>query len=202
MKIDFPERAALGRRRSISILSLLALLAAGCAQTPAPASHAPAVETPRVAPPLAYYQLLGRLNAAELARERSLLATLPAEPANQIRLAMALGHPLGQADTAKALALVEQILRSNEPAAVELHPLAQLLADQYGERLRLDNERQRLDNERLRQEGALERQGQLLKESQRKAQELQEKLKSLADIERSLSAPRPRVEQGAQGGQR
>ncbi|MDR1996175.1 permease [Azonexus sp.] len=201
MRVDFPERAALGSRRSISILAMAALLAAGCVQAPVPVSSEPTVEIPGAVPLLTYYQSLGHLNTAELARERSLLATLPAGPANQIRLAMVVGHPLGQADTAKALALVEQTLRSSEPAAVELHPLAQMLADQYGERLRLDNERLRLDSERLRQEGLLERQGQLLKESQRKAQELREKLNSLADIERTLS-PRPRAEQGTQGGQR
>lgn len=180
----------------------MTVLVAGCVQTPVPVNSKPAVEIHGAVPLLAYYQALDRLSSAELVRESRFLATLPAGPANQIRLAMVIGHPRGQADIAQALALVEQTLRSNEPTAVELHSLAQLLADQYGERLRLDNERLRLDSERLRQEGLLERQGSLLKENQRKTQELQEKLKSLADIERSLSAPRPRAEQGAQGGQR
>jgi len=197
MKLDFPEQTTAGYRRSPAILALAALLAAACAQTPAtepapapPASSGPRVEIPEAVPLLTYYQSLARMNAAELTKERNLLAALPAGPAKQIRQAMVIGHPRGQSDSARALALVEQTLRSNEPNAVELHPLAQLLADHYGERMRLDNER-------LRQEGALERQGQLLKESQRKTQELQEKLKGLADIERSLS-PRP----GAPGGQR
>lgn len=180
----------------------MTVLVAGCVQTPVPVNSKPAVEIHGAVPLLAYYQALDRLSSAELVRESRFLATLPAGPANQICLAMVIGHPRGQADTAQALALVEQTLRSNEPTAVELHSLAQLLADQYGERLRLDNERLRLDSERLRQEGLLERQGSLLKENQRKTQELQEKLKGLADIERSLSAPRPRAEQGAQGGQR
>ncbi len=174
-------------RRAAGALALAALLAAGCAQVPAPApvpaSSDPVAEVHGALPLLAYHQMLGRLNAIELARERSFLATLPAGPAVQLRQAMVIGHPRGQADTAKALALAEQVLRANEPAALELHGLARLLADQYSERLRL--------------EGLLERQGAQLKDSQRKAQELQEKLDGLADIERTLM-PRPRTGQGGQ----
>ncbi|MCL2344330.1 MAG: hypothetical protein FWC58_00570 [Desulfobulbus sp.] len=196
----------MGRGRSILILAVAALLAAGCVQTPVrvsdePVGREPVIEEHEAVPLLAYYQSLARLNASELAKERSALAILPAGPAKDIRLAMVAGHPRGQADVAKALAQVESVLRSNEPAAVQLRPLARLLADQYGERLRLDNERLRLEGALERQEELFERQGVLLKESQRKAQELQEKLNGLADIERTLP-PRPRAGQGPQGGQR
>lgn len=132
-------------------------------------------------PILAYYQALGRLSAGELAKERSFLAALPASPHTQMRQAMLLGHPRGPQETGRALALVEQLLKSGDPAAVELQPVARMLADHYGERLRL--------------EAQLERQGLLVKESQRKAQELQEKLDGLADIERTMT-PRPGAGQG------
>lgn len=110
-----------------------------------------------------------------------MLAAQPATPNIQIRQAMLLGHPRSGLDSGRALALLEGLLKSTDPAAVELQPLARLLADQYAERLRLDSQ--------------LDRQGGQLKESQRKAQELQEKLDSLADIERTLTPP-PRSGKG------
>lgn len=135
--------------------------------------------------------MLGRLNAAEMAKERSALAAQQATPNIQIRQAMLLGHPRSGLDSGRALALLEGLLKSSDPAAVELQPLARLLADQYAERLRLDSQ---LD----RQGGQLkesQRKAQELQESQRKAQELQEKLDSLADIERTLTPP-PRSGKG------
>lgn len=133
-------------------------------------------------PPLVYYQVLGRLNPAELAKERSTLASQAATPSVQMRQAMLLGHPrLGQ-DSGRALALLEGLLKSTDSAALDLQPLARLLADQYTERQRLESQ--------------MERQGGQLKDSQRKAQELQEKLDSLADIERTLTPP-PRSGKGA-----
>ncbi|MCL2524556.1 MAG: permease [Betaproteobacteria bacterium] len=190
----------------MGILLLSALLAAGCAHEQALLSArgdpAPMVNVQSALPLLAYYELLAPLDAAELAGERDFLATLPAEPTTQIRLAMLIAHPHSTQDVAKALALVKQVLRSNEPTAVKLHGLARLLADQYeerqrldNERLRLDGERQRLDGERQRLEGQLDRQGTQLKDSQRKARELQDKLDRLADIERTLT-PQPRAGQG------
>ncbi len=127
---------------------------------------------------LAYYQSLQRMSAVQINRERAASVALPQSPGLQLRVAMLLGHPRGQQDLAKALSLLDGILKSSDPAAVSLQPLARLLADNYGERQRLETQ--------------LEKQGQQLKESQRKAIELQEKIDGLADIERTLPQ-RPRA---------
>lgn len=131
--------------------------------------------TPETA--LAYYQGLGKMTPAELGRERSILVAVPQTPYTQVRMAMLLGHPRVQQDLNKGLALLDSVLKSNDPAAAPFQPLARQVADNYLERLKL--------------EGQLDRQGQQLKDSQRKAAELQDKLDSLADIERTLT-PRPR----------
>ena len=133
--------------------------------------------------PSAYYQMLQRMTPAQINRERSVLAALPPTPNTQVRTAMVLGHPRGQQDLAKALALLEGVLKSADPAALGLHPLARLLADNYAERQKLETQ--------------LEKQGQQLKDSQRKAVELQEKIDSLAEIERTLPQ-RPRATRPAE----
>jgi hypothetical protein len=164
-------------RGSLSCLLLaLCLVQAGCANnisTP----RKPAFDDPGPIPPLAYYQMLTRLSPSELGRERMVLAALPQNPNTQLRMAMLYGNPRGPLDLGKALQQLEHVLKSNDAAAVSLHPLARVLADNYSERQKL--------------EGQADRQTQQLKESQRKAVELQEKLDGLADIERTLPA-RPR----------
>lgn len=177
-----------GSRAMSARAAIVALLlpVAGCSVTPAtvpptvPAASAPAAvsEDAGPLPALAYYQTLQRMTPAQIARERQLLAALPANPNTQVRIAMVLGHPRGQPDLARALTLLEAVLKSADPGAISLHPLARLLADNYGERQKL--------------EGQLEKQGQQLKDSQRKAIELQEKIDGLADIERTLPQ-RPRT---------
>jgi hypothetical protein len=169
----------------IPIAALLMLLA-GCAATPPastqsavmPAAPAAASDDAAVLPALAYYQMIQRMTPAQINRERLVLAALPPTPNTQVRTAMVLGHPRGQQDLTKALALLEGVLKSADPAALGLHPLARLLADNYAERQKLDSQ--------------LEKQGQQLKDSQRKAVELQEKIDSLAEIERTLPQ-RPRA---------
>jgi hypothetical protein len=169
----------------ISITALLMLLA-GCAATPPaatpsaamPAAPAAVSDDAGALPVLAYYQMLQRMTPAQINRERLVLAALPATPNTQVRTAMVLGHLRGQQDLTKALALLESVLKSADPAALGLHPLARLLADNYAERQKLETQ--------------LEKQGQQLKDSQRKAVELQEKIDSLAEIERTLPQ-RPRA---------
>lgn len=166
----------------------LALLLGGCASEPqnGAATAASVVMAEEVSPAMAalnYYQMLNRMTPAQLARERTALAGA-SSPAGQLRLAMLLGHPKAPTDLPKAVALLEGLLKSPEPAAISLQPLARLLADNYGERLRLD--------------GQLEKQGQMLKESQRKSAELQEKIDGLADIERTLPQ-RPRATRPGSG---
>ena len=166
----------------------LAVLMAGCAATPpAVPSAAPPVAASEDAgplPTLAYYQMLQRMTPAQVNRERMVLAALPPTPNTQVRTAMVLGHPRGQQDFTKALALLEGVLKSTDPGSVSLHPLARLLADNYSERQKLETQ--------------LEKQGQQLKDSQRKTVELQEKIDELADIERTLPQ-RPRATRPAGG---
>ena len=164
----------------VSITALLILLA-GCAAAPpavVPAAPAAVIDDAGPLPALAYYQMLQRMTPAQINRERMVLAALPPTPNTQVRTAMVLGHPRGQQDLTKALALLEGVLKSTDPAALGLHPLARLLADSYAERQKLETQ--------------LEKQGQQLKDSQRKVIELQEKIDSLAEIERTLPQ-RPRA---------
>ena len=175
----------------VSVTALLMLLA-GCAATPpaatqsalTPATPAAVSDDAGALPALAYYQMLQRMTPAQINRERQVLAALPPTPNNQVRTAMVLGHPRGQQDFTKALALLEGVLKSADPAAAGLHPLARLLADNYVERQKLETQ--------------LEKQGQQLKDSQRKAVELQEKIDSLAEIERTLPQ-RPRATRSGGG---
>lgn len=160
------------------LLMLVAIGLAGCVAPPTVKSK-PSYDDPGPLPPLAYYQLLSRFSPAELSRERMVLAALPQNPNTHLRTAMLFGHPRGPQDLSKATQQLELVLKSNDPAAVSLHALARLLADNYAERQKA--------------EGQLDRQGQQLKDSQqqlkdsqRKALELQEKLEGLADIERTL----------------
>lgn len=130
-------------------------------------------------PTLAYYQMLSKMNPAELGREKLVLAALPPTPNTQLRQAMLLAYPRAPQDLGKAISLLEGILKASDPASVSLHPVARMLADNY-------LERQKLEVQLERQGTQLERQGGQLKESQKKAVELQEKIDGLADIERTL----------------
>lgn len=154
----------------------VSLSLAACAVAPQPEEpeppRPPRYDEPGALPVLAYYQFLSRMTLAELGRERMVLAALPLNPNTQIRMAMLFGHPRTQQDLGKSLGLLDQLLKSNDPAAISLQPLARMLADNYSERQKL--------------EGQVERQTLQSKESQRKATELQEKLDALADIERTL----------------
>lgn len=176
-----------------SVTLALLMLLAGCASAPPAALPVPAngaavtVEDAGPVSALTYYQTLSRMTAAQINRERMVLAALPGTPNTQVRTAMVLAHPRAQQDLSKALSLLDSVLKSTDPAAVSLYPLARLLADNYGERLRLDTQ--------------LEKQGQQLKESQRKATELQEKIDGLADIERTLPQ-RPRATRSGSGAPR
>lgn len=172
-------------RPGLLAVSCLLLLAA-CANDPqqVPSAAVRREEAPPVPiSTLAYYQMLHRMSAAEIGRERMVLAALPNNPNNQVRMAMVLGHPRGPQDLSRAIALLDGVLKSGE--ATVLHPLARLLIDNYLERQKQDVQQDKL--------------GTQLKESLRKSAELQEKIDSLADIERTLP-PRPRASRALQGG--
>ena len=194
MKSMFEKISRDAGRSLGSLLVFLSLaLMGGCASTPPEATPIePEVEAPEPSPvpspmhPLSYYQLLSRMTLAELGRERMVLAALPRSPNTQLRLAMLFGYPRAQQDMGRAMAQLDSVLKSKDPAAIALQPLARLLADNYAERQKV--------------EANLDRQGLLLKESQRKATELQEKIDDLADIERTLPARPQAARPGRSGG--
>lgn len=183
---NFWLSSSTGLRNKVSTFVLCTLLAA-CATTPVEIRSL-RFDDPGMAPVLAYYQMLSHMTPAELGRERMVLNALPKNANTQLRMAMLLGYPRSQQDLGKSLALLDNLLKSNDPSAVTLHPLTRALADNYVERQKL--------------EGQVERQAQQLKESQRKVVELQEsqrkvvelqeKLDGLADIERTLPSPSTR----------
>ena len=120
---------------------------------------------------LDYFQLLQRMSSAELQRERSALATQEPTPGKQVGLAMLLGLPRIN-DLGRAQSLLDSVLRSTEPEAVRLHPLARVMVANFQERQRLQAQNEKLVAQ--------------LKNSQQLTDELQEKLDALADIERSI----------------
>lgn len=97
----------------------------------------------------------------------------PADPAARVRFALALGHTRNPADTARALGLLEPLLRSTDPANQPWRMLASLLASTYTERRRVEEQ--------------AERQAQQLRESQRRQEQLNQQLEALKAIERSLT---------------
>ena len=136
-------------------------------------------------PLLGYFQLLLRMTPQELARERTMLAAISQTPSTHVRTAMLLGLTRTSADLVRAQNLLETLLKSTDPAAVSLFPLARLLSSQYNER-----QKNQMQTDKLVAQG--EQLSQQLKDSVRRSAELQEKLDALAAIERTLpvrSAP-------------
>lgn len=182
------------------VWAALLLALGGCAALsgpPAPeapvAAGSPAPEEGGVDSLLSYYQLVNRMTSQELARERSALTSQAATPAHQLRLAMVLGMGRSPADLNRAASLLDGVLKSQAGQASRLHPLARLLADHYGERLRLEQQAERAVQQ-------AEKAGQQARDSQRRAAELQEKIDALADIERSLPLRSRGVRPPAGGG--
>lgn len=149
--------------------SFFCLALAGCATAVAVPPRADG-HGPEAA--LNYYQALTRMSNAELARERTALAALPGSAYTQVRTAMLLGLTRGPHDLGRAIVLLESVLKANDAAALALHPLARLLAENYTERQKLDAQGERLSAQ--------------AQDSQRRANELQEKIDRLTEIERTL----------------
>jgi len=173
MKSNFPF--ACGARVRLPNLPVLfvCLVLAGCAAEP-PVQRQPRFDDAGPVPALNYYHMLSRMTPHELSRERMVLAALPTNPNTHMRTAMLLGHPRGPQDLGKAIALLENMMKSTDPVSISLQPLARMLADNYIERQKI--------------EWQIDRQGLQLKEQQRKVAELQEKIDALAEIERNLPA--------------
>jgi hypothetical protein len=179
------------------VVLISALMLAACASSPGMTQDPAPVPAPvlvadknvridetAMLPLLGYFQLLLRLTPQELARERTMLATIPQTPSTQLRTSMLLSLTRVPADLVRAQSLLDGLLKSTDPAAVSLFPLARLLSSQYNER-----QKSMMQNEKLTAQG--EQLGQQLKDSVRRSAELQEKLDALADIERSLPVRSP-----------
>lgn len=170
--------------KNLSIL--LSILLGACGSAP-PAAKAPAPDNkpppnivilPMPAPPsdidglLGYYQSLRDLSAAELAKE---LASLQAQPKNarlilQKSMVLALGR--GSGDLARAQVLVDSVVKSGEPDALPLKPLAQFLIANYAEVRRLIDQADKFSQQ--------------IRDGQRRIEQLNETLEALKAIERTL----------------
>ena len=106
-------------------------------------------------------------------------AALTGWPATALELALALAQTRNPGDLARAISLVDPVVRSAAPDFQPWQPVARLIAVRLAEQRRLEEQ--------------LERQAQQLRESQRNVQQLNEKLEALKAIERSLTnrAPAP-----------
>lgn len=154
------------------LLPLLLLLAA-CSTLPAPEElSAPKIEEPLARPCLPHEEAPVRAMLAFYASN----ARSPAPPTRERGIAgdpyllmrQAIQYGQGRpANLYKAQSALDAVMRSTHPAAPNLAPLARLLHEQYGERLRLEQQ---------------------LRDTERRGDQLQEKLDALTAIERSLPA--------------
>ena len=149
------------------------------APQPTPLTAAAPASPPRpdrVAALLAYYERVRLMSATELAREAARLD--PAvTPQAALELAIVYGQTHNPGDLTRALAVLEPITRSADPALAPWQPFARWLAARYAEQRRVEDQ--------------LERQNALLRDQQRRIEQLNEKLEALKAIERSLLDPRP-----------
>lgn len=163
------------------LVALCCLALAACATTPPPVDvpEPPEPPAPReaVAPELPVQTMLGYYASnPRLQPQSSRQRHLAADPYLQMQLAIHLGQSRPP-DLQRASNLLERVMKSTHPVAVNLAPLARVLHDQYGERLRLETQ---------------------LREAQRRGDELQEKIEALSEIERSLPArPLPKALPGS-----
>lgn len=123
---------------------------------------------------LATHDRLRALAPADLQREQARLGDGGADPRAALELALALVQSPSHvpADTARALGLVDGVVRSTAPEAAPWQPIARLLQGRL------------MDQRRL--EDALERQNQQARDAQRRIEQLSDKLEALKAIERSL----------------
>jgi hypothetical protein len=123
---------------------------------------------------LAYHQWLRELTPAELAKELAALHAQPKSAQVSLKKSMLLTLSHNDVDLARAQTLVEGVVKSTEPDALVVKPLAQILATNYAEMRRLSDQADRLNQQ--------------TKESQRRIEQLNETLEALKAIERTLPA--------------
>ncbi|GAP35084.1 hypothetical protein [Piscinibacter sakaiensis] len=163
--------------------ALPAPVASAPVAAPEPPPPAPAPAPPRTDPAdaaarqvLAASERLRALPTPELVREVVRLSEGPPSPGTSIEMALGLGLTRSPGDIARAIGLLEGLLRSAAPEAAPWQPWARLLLARYAEQRRLEDQ--------------LERQAQQLREQQRRVDQLASQLEALKAIERSM-APRP-----------
>ncbi|HUG25374.1 hypothetical protein [Piscinibacter sp.] len=179
---------------------LCGLLLAACAPLAPPSGAAPAPAlvpepaspaaqpAPAPAPPLvplatpadlatremlAFHERARQWTGADLAREIGRRGEASAGARASVELALLLGQTRNNGDLARALALLDGLLRSSAPEAAPWQPLARLVAAQLAEQRRIEEQ--------------LERQNQQARENQRRVDQLSQKLEALKAIERSLT---------------
>lgn len=132
---------------------------------------------------LAFHDRVRQLPPQDLAAEMARLNDEPPGPRATLQLALLLGQTRSNGDLARALAVLEPLLRSTAPEATPWQPLARLVAARYAEQRRVEEQ--------------VERQNQQARENQRKLEQLNEKLEALKAIERSLTTRPPPAGGGA-----
>lgn len=150
-------------------------------EQPATSRHtapaAPPVATSPLAAALLYADRLRTMGPGELTAEQALIGEPGASAERQMQLALVLSQTHVPVDTARALGLLQRVAASNAPEAIELRPLARLLAGRLLEARRLEDQTDRL--------------AQQLREAQRRIDVLNDRLEAMRAIERSLTPRAP-----------
>lgn len=121
----------------------------------------------------AYHDRVRTLSPAELQQEVARIGDPGASVAATMELATVLGYTRSNGDMARALGLLESLLRAPAPEAAEWLPWARLLRSRYAEQRRAEEN--------------AERQAQQLRDTQRRLEQAQQQLEALKAIERSLT---------------
>jgi DNA repair exonuclease SbcCD ATPase subunit len=131
---------------------------------------------------LAYHEQLRQWSPAELGQEVTRLNAFvaanasSASPSLVMELSLALAYTRNNGDLARAVVLLDPIVKSIQPELQPWQPMARLLQARFAEQRRLEEQVERLNAQ--------------LRESQRNLQQTNDKLEALKAIERSLT-PRP-----------
>jgi len=129
---------------------------------------------------LAYHEQLRQFTPAELAQEVTRLNAMisanasAVSPSMVLELALALAQTRNNGDLARAVTVLDPLVRSSAPELAPWQPLARLLMARLADQRRLEEQ--------------LERQSAQLRDAQRNLQQTTEKLEALKAIERSLNA--------------
>ncbi|MEY4563591.1 MAG: hypothetical protein RLZZ618_2868 [Pseudomonadota bacterium] len=133
---------------------------------------------------LAYHEQLRQWSPAELGQEITRLNAFvaanasSASPQMVLELSLALSQTRSNGDLARAVVLLDPLVKATAPELQPWQPLARLLQARFAEQRRVEEQ--------------LDRQGAQLRDAQRNLQQTNDKLEALKAIERSLTA-RPAI---------